>query len=65
LTREDKSIFAVCAELVEAGKFVNLTKDIGKRTFFRICGNKPGVVWAQAANVTAKVTVLAYRNFSF
>jgi hypothetical protein len=45
LTGEEKSIFAVCAELAEAGKFVNLMKDIGKRTFFRICDNKPGVVW--------------------
>jgi hypothetical protein len=31
--------------LAEAGKFVNLTKDIGKQIFLRICGNKPGVVW--------------------
>jgi hypothetical protein len=44
-TGEEKSIFAVSSELAEAGKFVNLTKDIGKRIFFRICGNKPGVVW--------------------
>jgi hypothetical protein len=40
-----KSIFAVCAKLAEASKFVNLKKDIGKRIFFQICGNKPGVVW--------------------
>jgi hypothetical protein len=38
-------MFADCAELAEAGMFVNLTKDIGKPIFFRICGNKPGVVW--------------------
>jgi hypothetical protein len=44
-TGEEKSIFAVCAELAEAGRFVNLTKDIGKRIFFQICGNKPGIVW--------------------
>jgi hypothetical protein len=46
LTGEDKTIFAVCgAELAEAGKLVNLRKDIGKRIFFQICGNKPGIVW--------------------
>jgi hypothetical protein len=44
-TGEEKSIFAVCTELAEAGKFVNLTKDIGKRIFFRICGNEPSIVW--------------------
>jgi hypothetical protein len=44
-TEEEKSIFAVCAELAEAGKFVNPTKDIGKQIFFRIWGNKPSVVW--------------------
>jgi hypothetical protein len=44
-TEEEKSNFSVCAEMAEAGKFVNLTKDIGKQIFFQICGNKPGVVW--------------------
>jgi hypothetical protein len=44
-TGEEKSIFVVWAELAQAGKFMNLTTDIGKRIFFRIYGNKPGVVW--------------------
>jgi hypothetical protein len=48
-TGEEKSIFAVFTELAETGKFVNLTKDIGKQIFFHICGNKPGVVWNMAA----------------
>jgi hypothetical protein len=65
--REEKSIFAVCAELAEAGKFVNLTKDIGKRIFSRICDKNLVLsgTWTKAGNVTAKVTVLAYRNSFF
>jgi hypothetical protein len=43
-TGEEKSIFAFCAELAEAGKFVNLTKE-QVNDLPNIYGNKPGVVW--------------------
>jgi hypothetical protein len=65
LTGEEKSNFALCAELAEAGKLVNLKIDISKLIFFRICGISLVLsgTWTQAGNVTAKVTVLAYQIF--
>jgi hypothetical protein len=64
-TREEKSIFAVCAE-AEAGKFFNLTKDISEYSseYVTISLVLSGT-WTQTGNVTAKVTVLAYWNFFF
>jgi hypothetical protein len=53
--------------LDEAGKLVNLTKDIGKRfsSEYAAISLVLSGTWTQAGNVTAKVTVLAYRNFLF
>jgi hypothetical protein len=64
---EEKSTIAVCAELAEAGTFVNSQKTLASEyssEYVAISLVLSGT-WTQAGNVTAKVTVLAYLFFFF